>query len=171
MELQSSGLACAPGYRSEINLRLRPWLGSIGRSMQTGLVLLIDYGYPRSAYYQADRDMGTLMCHRRHQAHDDPYRDVGLQDITAHVDFTAVAEAAAAAGLEVAGFTTQANFLIGCGIDRLMADAPDPMAAALEAKQLLLPSFMGERFKAIGLSRGIADPLQGFAIRDLTDRL
>lgn len=115
--------------------------------------------------------MGTLLCHHRHQAHDDPYRDPGLQDMTAHVDFTTVAEAGLAAGFELAGFTTQAHFLLGCGIDSLMADASDALDQALGAKQLLLPTAMGERFKVLGLNKGISDPWRGFSVRDLRERL
>jgi len=173
--LQQAGLARAPGYTSEINLRLHPWCAALGGCLDAGLVLLIDYGYPASAYYQPDRTMGTLMCHWRHQAHGDPYRHLGLQDIGAHVDFSAVAQAALAAGLTVAGFATQAQFLIGCGIDRLMADAAGGGAAdpnlVQAAKQLLLPAAMGERFKVLALSRGLSGPWCGFSMRDLRDRL
>jgi SAM-dependent MidA family methyltransferase len=169
--LQAEDYARAPGYGSEINLRLPPWMKALGRTLDAGLVLLIDYGYPRPAYYQPDRTMGTLMCHLRHQAHGDPYTHIGLQDITAHVDFTAVAEAGVAAGFDLAGFTTQANFLIGCGIDRILADAPDAFDLAPGAKQLLLPSIMGERFKVMGLTKEIDGALCGFSIRDLTQRL
>ncbi|NEX21658.1 SAM-dependent methyltransferase [Thiorhodococcus mannitoliphagus] len=169
--LQSEGLACAHGYSSEVNLRLAPWMKALADSLTAGLVLLIDYGYPRSAYYQADRHMGTLMCHYRHQAHDDPYRRLGLQDITAHVDFTAVVEAGAAAGLELEGFTTQANFLIGCGIDHILADAEESLDLAQGVKQLLLPTAMGERFKVMGLGKKVSGPWSGFCVRDLSDRL
>ncbi len=173
--IQSAGLALAPGYESEVNLRLGPWLRALGKSLDAGLALLIDYGYPAAAYYQPDRSMGTLMCHLRHQAHPDPYRHIGLQDITAHVDFSAAARAALAAGFELAGFAPQAQFLIGCGIDRLLApgpgaDTPD-MDLAMGAKQLLLPSAMGERFKVLGLSKAVSGPWCGFSVRDLSDRL
>jgi SAM-dependent MidA family methyltransferase len=168
--LIDAGLASAPGYSSEINLRLPPWLNALAKRMTSGLILLIDYGYPRAAYFQPDRYMGSLMCHFRHQAHGDPYRHLGLQDITAHVDFTAVAEAGEQAGLELEGFTTQAHFLIGCGIDERLASADD-LDLALGAKQLLLPTAMGERFKVIGLGKGISAPWRGFAVRDLSDRL
>ncbi|MTW21879.1 class I SAM-dependent methyltransferase [Allochromatium palmeri] len=171
--LQAAGLADAPGYESEINLRLAPWLAALSSTLERGLALLIDYGYPRAEYYQPERHMGTLRCHHRHQAHSDPYVQLGLQDITAHVDFTAVAEASVAAGFEPAGFTTQAHFLIGCGIDRLMqAVAPEAaLDQALGAKQLLLPTAMGERFKVLGLAKGVDGPWSGFAMRDLSDRL
>ncbi len=169
--LQSAGFARTAGYASEINPCLAPWLTALADTVETGLILLIDYGYPRSGYYQADRTMGTLLCHHRHQVHDDPYREIGLQDITAHVDFTAVAEAGLAAGFDLAGFTTQAHFLLGCGIDALMTAAPDSLDQALGAKQLLLPTAMGERFKVLGLTKGMSGPWRGFSVRDLRDRL
>lgn len=176
--LQARGIATEPGYGSEVNLRLAPWTRAIAGVLENGLLLVIDYGYPRAEYYHAERSRGTLMCHTRHQAHDDPYRDIGLQDITAHVDFTALAEAARDAGLELAGYTTQSNFLIGCGIDALIAEAAgdDPIKMldlSAGAKTLLLPSRMGERFQVMGLSRGLggAAPLGGFAVRDLRERL
>ena len=169
--LQAEGFAQAPGYTSEINLRLPHWLKALSLALEKGLILLVDYGYPRPAYYQPDRTMGTLMCHLRHQAHGDPYTQIGLQDITAHVDFTAVAEAGVAAGLDLAGFTTQANFLIGCGIDRLLSESNAPFELTPGAKQLLLPTAMGERFKVLGLTTGVDGPLRGFSIRDLRDRL
>ncbi len=169
--LQAEGFAQAPGYTSEINLRLPHWLKALSLALEKGLILLVDYGYPRPAYYQPDRTMGTLMCHLRHRAHGDPYTQIGLQDITAHVDFTAVAEAGVAAGLDLAGFTTQANFLIGCGIDRLLSESNAPFELTPGAKQLLLPTAMGERFKVLGLTTGVDGPLRGFSIRDLRDRL
>jgi SAM-dependent MidA family methyltransferase len=173
--IQRDGLAQAPDYSSEINLRAAPWLAALGESLAAGLVLLIDYGYPASAYYQPDRSMGTLMCHYRHQAHGDPYRQVGLQDITAHVDFSALAQAGLAAGLTIAGFSTQAQFLIGCGIDRLISAGTVAVAPDLDqvqaVKQLMLPSAMGERFKVLGLTRGLTGPWCGFSMRDLRDRL
>jgi SAM-dependent MidA family methyltransferase len=173
--LQGAGLAQVPGYSSEINLRIAPWVRALGASLTAGLALLIDYGNPTAAYYQPDRTMGTLLCHRRHQTHGDPYREVGLQDITADVDFGAVANAATAAGLEVAGFATQAHFLIGCGIDRLLTAGAGSVAETLHqtqaVKQLMLPSAMGERFKVLALARGVAGPWCGFAMRDLRGRL
>lgn len=174
-DLQAAGLAQLPGYQSEINLRLGPWCAALGECLSAGLILLIDYGYPASAYYQPDRSMGTLMCHWRHQAHSDPYLHIGLQDISAHVDFTAVANAARRVGLEIAGFATQAQFLIGCGIDELLEfGAPDglpAMAMTQAVKQLLLPAAMGERFKVLGLTRRLPGPWRGFSMRDLQDRL
>ena len=170
-DLQSAGFARTAGYASEINPRLTPWLAALSDTLAAGLVLLIDYGYPRSGYYQPDRTTGTLLCHHRHRTHDDPYRDLGLQDITAHVDFTAVAEAGLAAGFDLAGFTTQAHFLLGCGIDSLLSNSPASLDQILGAKQLLLPTTMGERFKVLGLTKGISGPWRGFSVRDLRDRL
>ncbi len=175
--LQAEGLAVEPGYESELNLRLAPWIATLGERLNRGALWLIDYGYPRAEFYRADRGMGTLMCHYRHRAHPNPYILVGLQDITSHVDFSAAAEAGLEAGLELAGFTTQANFLCGCGIDGLLAEL-DPMAdlktywrAAQEIKHLLLPGAMGEIFKVMALSRNIGEPILGFQLRDLRDRL
>jgi SAM-dependent MidA family methyltransferase len=172
--LQDKGLAIDPGFESEINLRLAPWIRSLAEVVEQGLVLLIDYGYPRHEYYRADRRGGTLTCHYRHRAHFDPYLHPGLQDITAHVDFTAIAEAGSRAGLRLAGYTTQAHFLIGCGLDRLLTQAatdPNALDLTLGAKQLVLPSAMGERFKVIGLDKGLDRPWSGFSFRDLRDRL
>jgi len=172
--LQDQGLAVDPGYESELNLCLAPWLRALAEMLERGLILLIDYGYPRAEYYRDDRRRGTLLCHYRHRAHPDPYLYPGLQDITAHVDFTAVAEAGIRAGLRLAGFTTQAHFLIGCGLDRLLARVaagPDAMDTLLSAKQLVLPSAMGERFQVIGLDQGLSRDWAGFSFRDLRDRL
>jgi SAM-dependent MidA family methyltransferase len=168
--LQAAGLADAPGYRSELNLRLGPWMAALGKSVDRGLALFIDYGYPRREYYRADRREGTLMCHFRHRAHGDPFLLPGLQDITAHVDFSAAADAGAAAGFGLAGYSTQAHFLIGCGLDRLLAEASggtEAMDLVLGAKQLVLPSAMGERFRVLGLEKGISAPWCGFSVRDL----
>lgn len=171
-QLQAAGLAIAAGYQGEVNLRLKPWLAALATSLERASVLLIDYGYPRRELYHPQRAMGSLLCHHRQQAHTDPYRWLGLQDITAHVDFTAVAEAADAAGLTVAGYTTQAHFLIGCGLERLIGEATeDAVDLALGAKQLVLPAAMGERFQVMGLTKGLTGPWRGFSGRDLRGRL
>jgi len=136
----------------------------------------VDYGYPARDFYHPIRAQGTLMCHYRHHAHGDPFVLVGLQDITAHVDFTAVAHAAVGAGLDVLCYTTQANFLVNCGITDLIAGVPAtdvhayaPLAS--QAQQLLSPTDMGERFKVIALGRGIDEPLRGCAHGDKTHLL
>jgi SAM-dependent MidA family methyltransferase len=164
------------GYASEVNLRLAPWMEAIKHSLHKGYLLLIDYGYTRREYYHAERAEGTLIGHFRHRAFADPYRLPGLQDITANVDFTAVAEAGVNAGLRLAGFTTQAHFLIDNGLERLLSDLdPADMRSHLQimqgVKRLTLPSEMGERFKAIAFACDAPVGLAGFATKDLRDRL
>lgn len=169
-DLQAEGGAFAPGYVSEVNLAAEDWVRSAADWLARGIVILVDYGYPRREYYHQQRGMGTLMCHYRHRAHPDPFAFPGLQDITAHVDFTSVATAAHAAGLEVCGFTTQAQFLLGSGLTTLLAESDDAaaqLALANQVKRLTLPQEMGETFKVLGLCRGLDAPLAGFALRDL----
>jgi SAM-dependent MidA family methyltransferase len=165
-----------PGYISEINLAAPAWVQTIAAAIESGMLLLIDYGYPRHELYHPERACGTLLCHYRHHAHDDPFLYPGLQDITAHVDFTALAEAGHEAGLDVAGYTTQANFLIACGLTGLAsqthpAETRPRMQLADEIKRLTLPGEMGEVFKALALARGITYPLLGFGLRDFRSRL
>lgn len=161
------------GYCSEINMRLHPWMRGIAESLREGVALFIDYGLPRRQYYRSERCEGTLLCHFRHRFHDNPLINVGVQDIGAWVDFTAVAAAASAAGMSVAGFSTQAHFLIGNGIERFLAalaqqdDLTARVQLARQAMLLTLPGEMGERFKVIGLTVGFDHPLQGFSVRDL----
>jgi SAM-dependent MidA family methyltransferase len=171
-----AGAAFADGYRSEIHLQLEPWLRSLTERMSRGLALFIDYGYPRKEYYLPERRDGTLMCHYRHLAHDDPFFWPGLQDITAWVDFTALAEAADACGLDVAGYTNQSMFLIGCGLEQVLQQnmartADEGAALAAEARQLTLPGMMGERFQVMGLGRGLETEPAAFSLRDLRYRL
>ncbi len=163
------------GYESEINLMAEEWVAGLGQWLKRGVAFLIDYGFPRAEYYHPQRSGGTLMCHYRHRAHDDALTLIGLQDITAHVDFTAVAEAALAAGLSVRGFANQGNFLIGCGLTELLAaeagDVKAQLGRAAEVKTLTLPAEMGELFKVIALTRGWEGGLRGFALRDERSRL
>ena len=173
----NSGERLPDGYTSEINTRLAPWIAGIGAALREGVALFIDYGLPQRQYYRSDRREGTLLCHFRHRFHDDPLINVGVQDIGAWVDFTAVAEAGCAAGLTVAGFATQAHFLIGNGLEQLLAPAEvgselaSRVQLARQAMLLTLPGEMGERFKVIGLSRGFEPPLRGFSVRDLAATL
>jgi SAM-dependent MidA family methyltransferase len=165
-----------PGYISEANILLSAWLQSVAAVLGQGVMLLLDYGYPRHEYYHPQRSSGTLMCHYRQRAHDDPFLWPGLQDITAHVDFTAVAEAALAADLEVTGYTTQTYFLLDCGLDNLLqqsgpTDSMDYIQLAQQAKTLILPGEMGERFKCIGLTRGLTTTVPGFRLQDYRNRL
>jgi len=168
-----------PGYCSEIRPALPAWLEALTGHMQQGLALFIDYGYPRGEFYLPERNDGTLMCHYRHHAHDDVFFWPGLQDLTAWVDFTALAESAEACGLEVAGYASQAMFLLGCGLDKVLTgqranSADGGLALSAEARQLTLPGMMGERFQVMGLTRGLTPqdlPLAGFSLQDLRYRL
>jgi SAM-dependent MidA family methyltransferase len=164
------------GYVSEICPILPAWVAAAARLIARGALLVMDYGLPRAQYYHPDRRQGSLLCHYRQRVHGDPLVLIGLQDITAWVDFTAVAEAAAANVLDVLGFSTQAHFLIGAGIDKALdelqpGDAVERQAAVQAANRLLLPGDMGEAFKVMALGRGVAEPLLGFAIRDLRHTL
>lgn len=164
------------GYVSEVNTGLAPWLAAVGDALARGVVLLVDYGLPRREFYAAERSAGTLLCHFRHRFNDDPFARPGLQDITAWVDFTAVAEAADGAGLDVAGYTTQAHFLIGNDLAGRLQEVGEPdlvrrINLARQAMVLTLPGEMGERFKVIGLAKGYDSPLRGFAVRDLRHTL
>ena len=158
----------AAGYESEFCALMPPFLATLAASLARGALLFLDYGYPRAAYYHPERSMGTLMCHYRQRAHADPFLHPGLQDITAHVDFTAVAEHATAAGLPFAGYTTQAHFLMALGIAEM---SEGDMRLAQQVKLLTLPEEMGERFKAIAFTKGLDLPLSGFALRDLSRQL
>ena len=164
------------GYVSELNPALGPWIAALEQVLEAGLILLSDYGYSRQEYYHPQRSKGSLICHYRHRVHADPYWYPGLQDITASVDFTAVAEAASAAGLKLAGYTPQAQFLIGNGLDDSIARRQSVsteafLKACQEAKLLTLPSEMGERFRFAALSKGVNASLRGFAVSDLRGRL
>ena len=156
---------------TEINTAVTPWITSLAELLQQGAMLLIDYGYTRKEYFHPQRADGTLLCHYRHRVHTDPFIYPGLQDITASVEFTAVAEAATAAGLALAGFTTQAFFLIACGLEEILAscgeqDQSKSMELANQVKLLTLPGEMGERFKVIGLTRDLEPGLMGFSLSD-----
>ncbi len=160
----------APGYRSELCLRLGPWIGSLAATLRRGWLLLFDYGLGQAELYHPQRTSGTLRCHYRQRAHDDPFLHPGLQDVTAWVDFTRLAGAAVDAGLALEGYCTQAAFLLGAGIDAELEAARSPLERAQlasEARQLLMPEEMGEVFKAMALSRGAPDPPSAFRIQDL----
>jgi SAM-dependent MidA family methyltransferase len=163
-------------YQSELLAGLPGWLAAVTGSLNRGMVLFADYGYPRREYYLPERNDGTLVCHYRHRGHADVFFWPGLQDITAFVDFTALAEAGEACGLELAGYTSQAMFLLACGLDQVLADrlpkaADHGLKLHAEAKQLTLPGMMGERFQVMALQRGMDIELRGFALGDLSYRL
>lgn len=162
------------GYVSEIAVDLPSWLETVTTPLSRGLALFIDYGYPRDEYYHADRSEGTLVCHYRHRAHFDPFVWPGLTDLSAFVDFTAVADAGFESGLEVAGFTTQAGFLLALGAHEAVEAADDDaerLRLSGELKRLTLPGEMGEKFKVIGLTRGCDTRLSGFELMSQLHRL
>ena len=165
-----------PGYRSELNLQAESWVTGLGDWLHKGAALLIDYGFPRREYYHPQRAEGTLMCHYRHHAHADALLYPGLQDITAHIDFTAMADAALEGGLDVLGYTTQARFLINCGLADLVAliSTEDPVQHARHmssVQKLLSEAEMGELFKVMAVGQGIDEPLIGFIQGDRRERL
>ena len=163
-------------YESEIGLAGQAWLRALGEVMREGVALVIDYGFPAHEYYHPQRAGGTLMAHRSHRAHADVLADPGAQDVTAHVDFSALARAAREAGLEVLGYATQAQFLVNCGITDVLGEANAENALryaplAAEANRLLSPAEMGELFKVLAVGRGAKRPLLGFSRNDRSHTL
>jgi SAM-dependent MidA family methyltransferase len=163
-------------YESEIGLVGRAWIKLLAARLERGALLVIDYGFPQREYYHPQRTMGTLMCHYRHRAHGDVFFHPGLQDITAHVDFSALAQAAREGGLEVLGYANQAQFLVNCGITEVLeredaSDAARYAPRAAEAQKLLSPAEMGELFKVLAVGRGVSRPLLGFARGDRSHTL
>lgn len=160
-------------YESEINLFLEPWCRSLSQIMAQGVVLIMDYGFPAREYYHHDRSRGTLMCHYQHRAHEDPLIHVGIQDITAHVDFTALAEAAYDNGFNIDGFVNQAAFLMNCGLlDFFPKEDPvEQYRVSQEIKTLTLPSEMGEIFKVMAFSKNFSQELLGFSSMNRLERL
>jgi len=163
-------------YLSELSPAARGLTASLCQRLRQGVLLWVDYGFGAREYYHPQRDRGTLMCHYRHHAHDDPLFLPGLQDITAHVDFTAVAEAGVDAGAELLGYTSQAFFLLNCGITELLQEAPPddvktyaPLAGQLQ--KLTSPAEMGELFKVMTLGKGVDAPLCGFALGEMSRML
>jgi SAM-dependent MidA family methyltransferase len=167
---RDAGLDPPAGYRLELCARADAWVAAFAGVIGRGALLLFDYGAGRGELYHAQRGVGTLRCHYRHRAHDDPFLHPGLQDVTAWVDFTRVAAAGADAGCAVAGYCTQAAFLAASGMDeelRMARDAREQAQLASAARQLLLPGEMGESFKGIALTRGVDWTGGGFALQDL----
>lgn len=165
-EALAGELEPAPGFTLELALAARAWLAEWGRCLNSGVILLFDYGFPRREFYHEQRHSGTLMCHYRHHAHADPFYLPGLQDITAHVDFTATAESLHSAGLDILGYSSQASFLINCGLfdqlSRLEPGSREYIREAGAVNKLTSPAEMGELFKVIAAGRGIDQPLVGF---------
>ncbi|MGA9164560.1 MAG: SAM-dependent methyltransferase [Thiobacillus sp.] len=171
LRARADALKLAAGYLSEINLAADALIASLGTMLERGLILLVDYGFSAGEYYHPQRHMGTLRAHYRHHALDDPFYLPGLCDLTAHVDFSALAQAGIAAGLNLAGYTSQANFLLNAGLTGLLMQTPPTDAAsylpqANAVQRLVSPAEMGELFKVIGFSKGGLAPLAGFARGD-----
>ncbi|TDI81967.1 MAG: class I SAM-dependent methyltransferase [Betaproteobacteria bacterium] len=163
-------------YVSEISLSTRRFMRSLAGILQQGAIVLIDYGFGYSEYYHSQRNRGTLMCHYRHHAHEDPFYFPGLQDITSHVDFSAISQVATAEGLELLGYTSQAHFLINCGITEILARIPaenagDFLPLANQLQKLVSPAEMGELFKVIVFGKNIQQPLVGFTSGDKSRQL
>ncbi|HUW76267.1 MAG TPA: SAM-dependent methyltransferase [Gallionella sp.] len=169
-------IAVPDDYVSEICLAARGLVNSLAQRLEQGAMLFIDYGFGAREFYHPQRISGTMMCHYRHHAHDDPFFLPGLQDITAHVNFTDIAECGIDAGLELAGYTSQAFFLINCGITDLIAETSpenlrDYLPLSAQLQKLTSPAEMGELFKVIAFGKKLANPLSGFASGDLTRTL
>jgi SAM-dependent MidA family methyltransferase len=164
------------GYTSEINTNIQAWISSLTDFFQQGIMLFVDYGYPRQEYYHPQRISGTLLCHYRHRMHPDPFFYPGLQDISSSVNFTRVAEAAVDAGLEVRGYTTQAHFLMSCGLEDIAKQQEsisqiDSVKLSNQIRMLTMPGEMGERYKVIALTKNMDIPLLGFQFIDLRAKL
>ena len=170
------GTQLPDGYRSEVCLAIPPWIGGMASALRKGIAFLLDYGVSRREYYAPDRADGWLRCHFRHHAHDDPLILAGIQDLTAWVDFTSVAKAAVAHGLDVVGYSPQAQFLIAGGLESEMGDladlpAQDQAELSQQVKTLTLPGEMGERFKCIALRKGAIATPTAFSLVDRTHTL
>lgn len=168
------GCRLPDGYASEISDQLSPTVQELGKSLARGVVLFVDYGLPQSELYASDRNCGTLVCHYRHRVHDDPFLYPGLQDLTAWVNFTQAAAAGLEAGLSIAGFTPQAQFLLATGLIQQLdvsSSLQEQLELARQAKLLTLPGEMGERFKVLAMQRDYPAGLSGFALKDLSATL
>lgn len=165
----ASKMPALPGYVTEINLAAQAWVGQISDWLKWGVALLIDYGFTEREFYHPQRHTGTLMCHIQHRSHANPLILPGLQDITAHVDFSGMANAAYDAGLDVMGYTSQARFLLNAGLLELLP-ALEP-AAQVGINKLISEAEMGELFKVLALGRGVDQPLNGFSHSDRRHQL
>ncbi|VAW92426.1 SAM-dependent methyltransferase, MidA [hydrothermal vent metagenome] len=180
-QMESDGLVLELGYISEINFNAEDWLSSVADRLEQGVIVLIDYGYPQHEYYHAERNEGTLNCFYRHRQHSNPFIYPGLQDLTAHINFTALADCAIKNKLNVKGYTSQSNFLLGAGIASLVevvaAEYIDKnniaaqMELANQVKKLTMPYEMGELVKVIGFSKNCQVEFAAFHFKDMRDHL
>jgi len=163
-------------YESEINVASINWIKSLANSLTQGAAILIDYGFAADEFFRPERHEGSIMCHYKHRAHNDPLTHIGLQDLTSHVNFTQIAETAFENELDIIGYTTQTYFLLGCGLESLLneidiSDSKLFIAETQPVKQLILPDEMGETFKVIGLGKNLNTPVMGFGVKNLLERL
>lgn len=172
-ELAALQTPLPPGYLSEINLNLIAWVQDLSRLLTQGVILLIDYGFTREEYFHPQRNQGTLMCHTGHKTHPDYFHEIGLQDITAHVNFSHLRDTAESSGLQTLGFTNQAAFLLGLHIldDPSNLSGKELILRSQALQVLLQPHEMGELFKVLALGKGFSDPLQGFTVKDYQYKL
>lgn len=164
------------GYRTEINLTIRNWLREIVSILSNGFLLTIDYGYTTREYYDEERSKGTLLCYHKHQTNEEPYKNIGEQDITAHVNFSSLKRWGEESGLKTIGCSAQGTYLIASGIDEvireLYADSPDYLSEITKIKGLILPQGMGESHMVMIQYKGEGSPeLRGFSLRNQKDRL
>jgi SAM-dependent MidA family methyltransferase len=174
--LKEFSIELPAGYRTEINLRIRDWLASSSDILSKGFILTIDYGYPAREYYSEERNRGTLLCYYRHQVNENPYQDIGVQDITAHVNFSSVKKWGEEFGLKTLGFCNQGAFFVSLGIDEVMSElytnSSDYLFEIAKIKRLILPGTIGETHKVMVQYKGTDNPiLRGFAIKNQKDRL
>jgi SAM-dependent MidA family methyltransferase len=174
--LKEFSIELSRGYRTELNLRIKDWLKSVNDSLSEGFILTIDYGYPAKEYYNEERNRGTLLCYHKHQLVEDPYINIGEQDITAHVNFTSVKKWGEELGFKTIGFCQQGAFLISMGIDEIIQElyksSSDYLFEVARIKRLILPGTLGESHKVLIQYKGKGFPeLRGFSIKNQADRL
>jgi SAM-dependent MidA family methyltransferase len=174
--LKDFSMELPPGYRTEINLRIRNWLASSSEILSKGFILTIDYGYPAQEYYSEERNRGTLLCYYHHQVNENPYQNIGVQDITAHVNFSSVKKWGEEFGLKTLGFCNQGTFFVSLGIDEVMSElytnSSDYLFEIAKIKRLILPGTIGETHKVMVQYKGTDNPiLRGFEIKNQKDRL
>ena len=164
-------LVIGKGHTTEVNLAIRDWLHEINDALLRGFILTIDYGYPSWDYFSEDRDRGTLMCYHKHRLSEDPYVNIGEQDITAHVNFSAVKKWGEDLGIKTAGFCGQGVFMVSLGIEedlkRIAEGTKDYVFEIARIKKLILPQGMGESHKVLVQYKGVESPkLRGFSMRN-----
>jgi SAM-dependent MidA family methyltransferase len=174
--LNEFDIALPEGYRTEINLRIRDWLKAAGKTLSEGFILTIDYGYPVWEYYSEERNRGTLLCYSRHQLSENPYVNIGKQDITAHINFSSLKKWGEEYGFRTLGFSPQGTYLVSLGIDELIkemyATSPDYLLEVAKIKKLIFPGTLGETHKVMIQYKGDGNPnLRGFLMKNQKNKL